>query len=156
MFILAILHGILETTTALNTDPSAGFGGSLSGGGGGGPHFRKANIGRLETETRAENLSGFPLYSSVPLWQQGFRSIPPWGWNSIKGCMLHDAMIEEFSPTSFKDCLGWQECIRRVVKPVFANFEQALLEALLGTIYPPFCLTQPMLSKVCICFSLLS
>ena len=139
MLMWAILHGILETTTSLNTDPLCWLRRfAQRRGGGGGPHFRKANIGRLETETRAENLSGFPLYSSVPLWQQGFRSIPPWGWNSIKGCMLHDAMIEEFSPTSFKDCLGWQECIRRVVKPVFANFEQALLEASLGTIYPPF------------------
>ena len=105
----AILHGILETTTALNTDPLCWLRRlAQRRGGGGGPHFRKANIGRLETETRAENLSGFPLYSSVPLWQQGFRSIPPWGGNSIKGCMLHDAMIEEFSPTSSSDCLSCQ------------------------------------------------
>ena len=61
---MAILHEILETTTSLNMGPPCWL--RQRSGGGGGPHFRKANIGRLETETRAENLSGFPLYGSVP------------------------------------------------------------------------------------------
>ena len=78
---LAILHGIVETTMSLNTDPLLTSEAQQRRRREGGPHFRKANIGRLETETRAENLSGFPLYSSVPLWQQGFRLIQ---WNPME------------------------------------------------------------------------
>ena len=53
-------------------------------------HFRKANIGRLETETQAENLSGFPLYGSVPdgtLYgnKGSLDCLHPQRGNSIKG-----------------------------------------------------------------------